>query len=364
MSRIHSKFDRFLWKLRPFKQVRLAWLLELKRQNLLSKKIKVGFGPVHTDESTLTNRKYHIDPIVNGINRFSDRYVADIFFPAQSLSRFDILVFLKHIEYTSEKEIQRLKEAGTRILFNISDNPSGCELNYETTDWFLQAVDRLLLLNPKQGQKLPQFSGKFRNISPPIIDERHKASYTTHGPVRIFWDGFASNLYTLDRLLGIVKQVAKDSRVPVEMWINSNIPEKDDGNIHFKAWSIKNWKNRLLACDIGALIKPVDDSRQQKKPPTKLIQYMGAGLPVVCTPSGADREVLNHGETGFFAYSDQEWFDTLKRLAEDANLRARIGRAAHSFAQRHFSIRQVTTQYIRIFDELGIPQPPVPPLKA
>jgi hypothetical protein len=34
---------------------------------------------------------------------------------------------------------------------------------------------------------------------------------------------------------------------------------------------------------------------------------MGAGLPVVCTPSEADRGVITHGETGFFARDDREW---------------------------------------------------------
>ncbi|MDA0349832.1 MAG: glycosyltransferase [Verrucomicrobia bacterium] len=347
-----STFDRLLWKFRPFKKVHLRWWLELKWRNLFTKKIKVGFGHLHTDETTLTNRKWHIDPIVNGINKYSDRYVADIFFPCESLSRFDIIVMLKHIEFITEPEIVKLKQAGKKILFNISDNPSSCELNYETTTWFLDSLDALLLLNPLQGENLSQYAHKFRSISPPIIDDRHKQDYSESSMVKIFWDGFADNLYTLDRLIRIVKEVAQHTSVKIEMLINSNIPERDDGNVKYRAWNIKTWRSRMLECDIGALIKPMDDRRQQKKPPTKLITYMSGGLPVICTPSGSDKTVMEHGKTGFYAYTDEEWFHYLKLLIEDVQLRERIGRAAREYALSKYSIEMVTNQYTSIFDGL------------
>lgn len=346
------RLDRLMWKLRPLKIVNLRWLAGLKLKNLGSDKIRVGFGHVHTDESTLTNRKWHIDPIVDGINRYSDRYVADIFFPYDHLSRFDIIVILKHIEFTTEEELLRLKRAGKKILYNISDNAPHYPYYYETATWFLDAVDVLLILNPLQGENIQGYADKFRTAAPPIIDDSHKTEYPGSGTVKLFWDGFAGNLFTLNRLVEIVKEVARSSARQVELIINSNVPEKDDGVIKYRTWSIKNWRTRMLDCDIGALIKPVENSFQQRKPATKLITYMGAGLPVVCTPSAADREVIEHGKTGFFAYTDEEWIHYLKMLIEDAPLRERMGRAAREAAVARFSIEQVTRQYTAIFDEL------------
>ena len=79
---------------------------------------------------------------------------------------------------------------------------------------------------------------------------------------------------------------------------------------------------------------------------------MAAGLPVICTPSAADRGVIEHGITGFFAYTDEDWYEYLKLLFEDTKLREKIGKAAKEFALCHYNIGEITDQYICFFDDL------------
>ena len=64
------------------------WLFGLKVRNALSRKLKVGIGPITEKENTLGFRKWHVDPIVNGINRAHTRYVCNVFFPGDDLARF------------------------------------------------------------------------------------------------------------------------------------------------------------------------------------------------------------------------------------------------------------------------------------
>jgi hypothetical protein len=328
------------------------WLLQLKLQNAFSKKIRVGFGYIITSERTLGNRKWHIDPIVRYINRTSGTYVCNLFFPTEDLARFDIAVILKHIKFTRPEEIARLKKAGTKLVFNVSDNPASCEFDYEEALWFTGEMDRLLILNPLMSKNLPQYESRFRTIDPPIIDPRHKTDYSQRGPVRIFWDGYLNNMYTLERLNAVVEKLARDVDQDIEMVYNTNLPARDDGIIKYREWSIRNWKEMILRSDIGVIIKPVDDERQQKKPPTKLISYMSSGLPVVCTPSAADRSVVAHGETGYFAYTDDELYRYLRDLVESRDLRERIGVAARRSVAERFSIDRVARRYTEIFDEL------------
>lgn len=334
--------------------VALPWYLRLRIGSLLTSKIRVGFGYINTSDRTLSNRKWHIDPIVDEINRSSDRYRADIFFPGDRLWRFDIVVILKVFKYTSEREMQQLRRRGTILLFNISDNPAGAGPAYYDAPWFLDALHGLLLLSPAQAEPIVPYENKFFRIRTPVIDRRHKADYRPAGKVRLFWDGYASNLFTMERLNPIVRRLAGEVTEPIEMVYNSNIPEavSEDGLIRYERWTIENYREKIIAADIGVLIKPIEDDIQRRKPASKVISYMAAGLPVVCSPSPADREVVEHGVTGFFAETDDEWLTTLRMLIADRALRERVGRAARDYVIREHSLAKVTAEYLAIFDEL------------
>jgi glycosyltransferase involved in cell wall biosynthesis len=79
---------------------------------------------------------------------------------------------------------------------------------------------------------------------------------------------------------------------------------------------------------------------------------MGAGLPVVCTPSEADRRVITHGETGFFAYDDGEWHACLAALVTDPSLRKRVGTAARQHVLDGYGVERIVADYLRLFDRL------------
>ena len=118
---------------------------------------------------------------------------------------------------------------------------------------------------------------------------------------------------------------------------------------------------RALAgdADVGVVIKPEGDPYQQRKSTTKVVSYMATGLPVVCTPSAADRRVIRHGETGFFASDDRAWRDCLRALVTDASLRERIGRAARRHVTEQYGVERIAGEYLRLFDAV-LAAPPRP----
>jgi hypothetical protein len=70
-----------------------------------------------------------------------------------------------------------------------------------------------------------------------------------------------------------------------------------------------------------------------------VISYMGAGLPVVCTPSEADRD-------------DREWYDCLRALATDATLRERIGTAGRRLVESRYGVEGIAAEYMALFDRV------------
>ncbi|MBW2983761.1 glycosyltransferase [Candidatus Woesearchaeota archaeon] len=337
---------QLLYKIHPkFSLVRLSWLLELKLRNVFSNKTRVGFGPVLSAENNMYVRKWRIDPIVNGINKRSKKYVCDIFFDGDDLSKFDIVVMVEFCNI-SEKIIKQLKENNTILIYDIQDNP-----DKEIT--FIKLMDGIIIVNPLQGKDIQQYNSNFRLIEVPIINHQHKEDYRKEGPINILWDGFAVNMKFMNKLNLIIKKISKNTKHKINMIYHTNTPSKDEGIIKYVEWKLSDWEKMLASSDIAVTIKPLDDEFQQRnKPSAKVNTYRAAGLPVVCTPSAADKLVIKHGKTGYFAYTDEDWYNYLKKLIENPKLREKIGKAGRRYVLKNFDISKIAKKYTDFFDEL------------
>ena len=74
----------------------------------------------------------------------------------------------------------------------------------------------------------------------------------------------------------------------------------------------------------------------EAKSELKFFEAALAGVPTIASPSGPFARAITHGETGFLAGSEQEWFDALHRLLSDAPLRARVAQNAYHVSLAQF----------------------------
>ena len=92
--------------------------------------------------------------------------------------------------------------------------------------------------------------------------------------------------------------------------------------------------------DVG-IMPLVDEPFERGKCGYKLIQYMACGLPVVASPVGVNRQIVEHGVNGFLAETPEQWQEALQTLAADAGLRQRMGQAGRHKVEQRFCL-QVT----------------------
>ena len=71
----------------------------------------------------------------------------------------------------------------------------------------------------------------------------------------------------------------------------------------------------------------------------KLIQYMACGLPVVASPVGVNKDIIDHGINGFLVETDEEWYATIKRLMNDQDLRHQMGYAGREKVKNQYSLK-------------------------
>ena len=100
-------------------------------------------------------------------------------------------------------------------------------------------------------------------------------------------------------------------------------------------WSEEVCLRELQDFDIG-LFPCSDIPKMKGKVSTKVLQYMAAGLPSVCSPIGVP-ERIQDGINGFIVDSDGEWIEKLGLLMKDRDLRERIGKEARKTLLEYYS---------------------------
>jgi glycosyltransferase involved in cell wall biosynthesis len=167
--------------------------------------------------------------------------------------------------------------------------------------------------------------------------ERARAARRGRGrPPRIGWIGSRPSLRYLDLLAGPLRRVLGAGPGGTFVEICNEFVELPGVPTETIAWSVAGEAQALLDLDIGVM--PLDDTPfSQGKCGLKILMYQAAGLPVVCSPVGANRDLVQENETGFFARTEDEWVSRLRRLIAEPDLARRMGERGRAIVERDFS---------------------------
>ena len=110
-----------------------------------------------------------------------------------------------------------------------------------------------------------------------------------------------------------------------------------------KDFTFREWQEQCEVADIQQMdigIMPMPDAPWARgKCGYKLIQYMACGLPVIASPVGVNRDIVEHGVNGFLASTKEQWRQAIELLTADGDLRQRMGQAGRAKIEKHYSIQ-------------------------
>lgn len=346
----------------PFRRMRgespvnRDWRRQLETALRADGMTKVGFGPIFSDEHDLHVRKWRIDPVVNEINRASDRYRAGIFFNDSDMERFDIAVVVRETAFLSPAGLQRARANGRKVVYDIVDRPyfpgdleAGSGLIR-----LLEQVDGLITSSPLQTRDLGGSAKLVHLIEHPVLNavRRNPGRNSGRGTVTIAWQGFKENQPRMRFIEPIVERLRSELDIDIILsYLTNSLPWRR-GCARCGTWTVRNWESHLARSDIAVECKNLDDYLLQRKPATKVISYMAAGLPVICTPSHADRIVIEHGRTGYFAFNEDDWYRRLRDLVLNQETRDAMGDAAYDHVHGQFSLPAIAEKYEALFDTI------------
>jgi hypothetical protein len=107
--------------------------------------------------------------------------------------------------------------------------------------------------------------------------------------------------------------------------------------------------------DAAVLASAPTRSGKREGIPVALMEAMSAGLPVVASRTGGIPELVNHDHNGFLVppADPVALADALERLALDAPLRERMGRAGRETIIREFNQEQCAADLVGLIQRCG-----------
>jgi glycosyltransferase involved in cell wall biosynthesis len=107
-----------------------------------------------------------------------------------------------------------------------------------------------------------------------------------------------------------------------------------------KGWDEETEVEDVKSFDVG-LMPLSDDVWSKGKCALKIIQCLAVGVPVVCSPVGANREVVKNGSSGFWVHTHEEWIDRLSTLIENPSLRQDMGISGRRTVAEEYSVQAI-----------------------
>jgi len=181
-------------------------------------------------------------------------------------------------------------------------------------------------------------AGRVARIPTAIDLARYPAGQGGSGEaLTVGWIGSRTTTEYLRPLRDILVSLASEWNLRVKL-VGAGSREFDEPCFQYVDWSEDSEVAEVQGFDIG--IMPLPDSPWERgKCGYKLIQYMGCHKPVIASPVGANRRIVTHGVNGFLAATPAEWRGALHALAQDRELRARLGRAGRALVESEYCTR-------------------------
>lgn len=142
-------------------------------------------------------------------------------------------------------------------------------------------------------------------------------------PLREVWAALATNAER-GRLVTVGAQSAFAQELGSEAW----------------TWSEDTEVRSIRHFDVGVMPLP-DEPWERGKCGYKLIQYMACAKPVIASPVGVNRDIVEHGVNGLLADSKDEWAAAVAKLRSDPALRKKMGEAGRSKVERRYTMQVI-----------------------
>lgn len=217
----------------------------------------------------------------------------------------------------------------------------------------LSAADLVLVGNRYLFDYAAQYARNTVHL-PTVVDLARypPKSHAAREEIVIGWIGHSVNHPYLTGLEQILRKLSARQRI--RLLVVSDRDFSIPGvAVENRRWSEAGEVADILDMDVGVMPMP-DDSWSKGKCGLKAIQYMAAGIPVVCSAVGANTEIVRDGVDGYCVASTSDWEAGLNELCQHAELRQSMGEMARQRVVSNYSLAIATPPFLDAISSLTL----------
>ena len=195
--------------------------------------------------------------------------------------------------------------------------------------------DLVIAGNPYLAEHARKFNTKVEVLPTGLNTNEYEIAATrkTDGKVRLVWIGSRSTLRYLAEIAPALEEIGSRHENVILRMVCNDFIDVEKMSVEKCLWSEQTQAVDLVTSDVG--LAPLPDNRFTRgKCGFKVLQYASAGLPVVASPVGVNRDYVRDNITGYLASDTEEWVDRISRLVENAQLRKDMGQSARKSVKR------------------------------
>jgi len=247
------------------------------------------------------------------------------------------------IIYDFDDAIWLMDKNENQGIFNKLKNP-------DKTATITKLADRVIVGNQYLADYAQQFNQNV-SIIPSTIDfnEYKRVNKKSNQKVCIGWTGSFSTIKHFESIQTVLSDLKKKFNDTVYFKLIGD-PKYQNSLLEMKgiAWNSKTESEDLSELDIGIMPLP-DNEWAQGKCGMKGLQYMALGIPTVMSPVGVNKDIIQDGENGFLASTDEEWVDKLSLLIESEVLRKKLGDEGRKTIEDKYSVEANREKWLQAF---------------
>lgn len=278
-----------------------------------------------------------------------------------TLGQYDI--FYIHRRLFPPMEFWYIRKKAKKIIYDFDDalmyRSSGSKNPYSFSRrarfaYMMKRVDFVIAGNQFLKSEVLPYNPNMEVIPTSIDLSRYtcKEDFHPKEPVTIGWLGSSSTLKYLRPLLRTFEKIYERYpkfrlKIVCDQFLDSErVP------IIKKQWSSEEEESDLKSFDIGVM--PLSNDLWSKgKCGLKILQYQSVGIPVVCTPVGINRDMVEDGVNGFWAKNEREWEERLLKLIKEEEVRREIGLQGRKTVERAYSLEVNAPRIIDVFKRVS-----------
>jgi len=203
----------------------------------------------------------------------------------------------------------------------------------------LRYTDLVIAGNAFLKDEAEKYHKNVKVLPTPVDAERYREKeFRESDTVNIGWIGDHGSIHYMERYKDVWDAIGQKYNNVVLTIICDTFIEAKGIRIKKIPWSYEREIDDLMALDIGVM--PLfDDLWSRGKCGFKIIQYLGVGVPAVCTPVGINRDVVEDGVNGLWAVTKDEWIERLSMLIENSSLRVKMGKEGRKKIMDQYTVQ-------------------------